>query len=127
MKKVLIVDDNEVLAGLLREMLERQGGFHVMTADNGESGYKTSLCFDPDIILTDIEMPVKNGLDMIRDIRVLRPGIKTIYMSSYPDKYKTPLSDEITKHNVNVLIKPLHFSRLKELFNMPGEGGEKLS
>jgi YesN/AraC family two-component response regulator len=123
MKKVLIVDDNEVLAGLLKEMLERQGDFRVMIAENGESGYKTSLCFDPDIILTDIEMPVKNGLDMIRDIRALRPGIKTIYMSSYPDKYKTSLRDEVTKHNVNVLNKPLHFSKIKELFNLSREEG----
>jgi len=106
MVKVLIVDDNEVLTGLIKEMLEIEGINDVKTAENGEEGYITFLYFRPDIILTDIEMPVKNGLEMVKDIRAHHPRIKTIYMSSDLNRYRTLLEDEKTKYKAKLLNKP---------------------
>jgi YesN/AraC family two-component response regulator len=117
MKKVLIVDDNDNLASLLKGMLEEEGNFNVKTAENGQEGYTTFLNFKPDVILTDIEMPVINGIDMIRSIRMHNPEIKTIYMSANMDRYRTGLENEKTKYNATFLNKPLSFSRLRELFH----------
>ena len=116
MIKVLIVDDSEVLIGLMKEMLETEGLYHVKTAKNGVEGYLTSIQFKPDVIITDIEMPVKNGLEMVRDIRVYQPDIKTIYMSADLSRYRTLLEDEISKYKATLLNKPFSLSEVIGLF-----------
>jgi YesN/AraC family two-component response regulator len=110
MMKVLIVDDNEVLAGLMKELLEVEGSYQVKTAENGEEGYRAFLQFKADIIVTDIEMPVKNGLEMVRDIRAHHPGIKIIYMSADLNQYRTVLEDEKTNYKIQLLNKPFYIS-----------------
>jgi len=64
MMKVLIVDDDEALADLIKKTIEKMGTYRVKTAVNGEEGYELFLHFKPDIILTDIQMPAKNGQDL---------------------------------------------------------------
>lgn len=125
MMKVLIVDDNEVLTGLMKELLEMEGSYHVKTAENGVEGYLTFLHFKPDIVLTDIEMPVKNGLEMVKDIRAHHPGIKAIYMSANLNRYRTLLEDEKIKYEATLLDKPFSLSEVIGLFyeyqeNNPG-------
>ena len=117
MIKVLIVDDNEVLTGLMKEMLEVEGIYHVKTAENGVEGYLAFLHFKPDIVLTDIEMPVKNGLEMVRDIRINHPEIKAIYMSGDLNRYRRLLDDEKTKYKATLLNKPFGISEVMGLFH----------
>jgi len=114
--KILIVDDNEVLASLIKEMLDREGYYQVETAVNGEDGYDVFFDFKPDVILTDIEMPVKNGIEMIRDIRMHHPEIKTIYMSSNLNRYRTLLEHDKTNYRSEMLDKPIHYPEIKRLF-----------
>jgi len=115
--KVLIVEDNSALIRLLKQTLENEGIYHVKTAKNGEEGYVAFLSFKPNIILTDIEMPVKNGLDMMRDIRMRQPLIKTIYMSADPDRYRSILEEEKIKYQASFLDKPFSSSQITELIN----------
>jgi len=110
--RVLIVDDNEILSALMKEILETEGICHVQTAWNGEDGYATFLNFQPDIILTDIEMPIKNGLEMVKNIRTHTPMIKTIYMSSNPMKYLPFLEQEQDKYSAYYLTKPFSLSQM---------------
>jgi CheY-like chemotaxis protein len=117
MIKVLIVDDNEVLTGLMKEMLEVEGIYHVKTAENGVEGNLAFLHFKPDIVLTDIEMPVKNGLEMVRDIRIKHPEIKAIYMSGDLNRYRRLLDDEKTKYKATLLNKPFCISEVIGLFH----------
>ena len=114
--RVLIVDDNEVLTGLIKEILEIEGDYHVKTAGNGEEGCKAFVNFKPDVILTDIEMPIKNGLQMIKEIRAHHPGIKAIYMSASPDRYRKLLEDEKLQYKSAFLNKPLYLSEMIALF-----------
>lgn len=116
MTRILIVDDNEALTGLLKEMLETERIYRVKTAENGEDGYVAFL-IKPDVILTDIEMPVKNGLEMVRDIRVHHPRIKTIYMSADLNRYRTRLEEEKTKYRASLLNKPFSCSNVMGLLN----------
>ena len=115
--KVLIVDDDEALAGLIKKMIERMDIYRVKTAANGEEGFETFLYFKPDIILTDIQMPVKNGFEMIRDIRNHDPGIKTIYMTGNMGQFQTRLEKEKTKYKASLLNKPFSCARLTELLH----------
>ncbi len=112
MMKVLIVEDDEALAGLIKEMIEKMGTYRVKTAVNGEEGYEIFLHFKPDIIL--------------RDMRNHDPGIKTIYMSGNLRRFRTRLEEEKTKYKASLLDKPFSFSKLTGLFHeYQKEGGDK--
>ncbi len=112
--KVLIVDDNQDLVFLIKWMLEEEG-YEVKSAVNGRDGYATYLLFKPDLVLTDIQMPEKNGLDLIKEIRCHNPEVRTIYMSGDLSQYWSPLKEEKEKYHVEILEKP--FSK-DELMNM---------
>ena len=123
MIKVLIVDDNTTIAGLIKEMLEHEGNYQVKTAANGSEGYLISLRFIPDIIITDIQMPIKNGLEMIREIRTHDPAVRTIYMSADPNSYRTRIEEEKTKYHANFIEKPFsHFELVGVLSQSMPEG-----
>ncbi len=117
MMRVLIVDDNEGLTTLMKEFLEEEGTYRVRTAANGENGYKAFLHFRPHVVLTDIEMPVKNGIDMVREIRGHHPAIKTIYMSGDLNSYRIFLEKEKREHNADFLDKPFSFREVMKLFH----------
>jgi CheY-like chemotaxis protein len=106
--KILIVDDNQDLAFLIKWMLEDEG-HEVKSAKNGIDGYLMYFLFNPDLVLTDIQMPEKNGLDLIREIRSHNPDVRTIYMSGDLSRYVSPLEEEKEKYHVGILEKP--FSR----------------
>jgi len=118
MMKVLIVDDDAALIGLIKQIIDRmETAYSVTTAANGEEGYNVFFRFKPDIILTDIQMPVKNGLEMVRDIRNHDPGIKTIYMSGNMSRFRARLEEEKTKYKASLIEKPFSCSRLTGLFH----------
>ena len=56
------------------------GGYQVATARDGEDGYLAYLLFKPDLVITDIQMPKKDGLELVRNIRAHNPNVRTIYM-----------------------------------------------
>ena len=115
MVKVLIVDDNIALTAFIKSMLESEKMCQVETAGNGEAGYLAFLNFNPDIVVTDIEMPLKNGFEMMRNIRTHQAEIKTIYMSGNLDRHRRFLEVERKNHGVDLIDKPFVFSKLKGL------------
>lgn len=64
---VLVTDDDDELRGILREALE--GEFRVLLASNGDEGYRLAQAHHPDLILSDMIMPVSDGLDFLKQIR----------------------------------------------------------
>ena len=114
--KVLIVDDNQDLTFLLKWMLEDRG-YEVRAANGGQDGYSTYLLFVPDLVLTDIQMPDKNGLELIKEIRCHNPAVRTIYMSGDLSRYRSPLEEEKEKYHVGVLEKPFSREQLIHLLN----------
>lgn len=68
MQKILIVEDEVALLKALKDKFEREG-YTVFTAENGDEGLKQTLANQPDIILLDIIMPVKDGMTMLRELR----------------------------------------------------------
>lgn len=70
MIKLLLVEDDPNLRYVVQCGLEDIiGGYNVQTAVNGEEGLKTWASFKPDIIISDIDMPVMDGFEMVRRIR----------------------------------------------------------
>lgn len=64
---VLVVEDNEELKGFLRNILSEH--YTVITASNGEEGLRHAINDLPDLIISDVMMPVMDGLEMIRQIK----------------------------------------------------------
>ena len=87
--KVLIVDDDQAIASVVQFMLEYEG-HEVRLAMNGQEGYLIYLQFLPDLVITDIQMPEENGLELINHIREHDPLVKTIYMSGDLNQYLSP-------------------------------------
>jgi CheY-like chemotaxis protein len=114
--KILIVDDNQELACLVKWMLEDEG-FEVRLAKDGADGYLAYLLFNPDVVLTDIQMPQKNGLELMGHIRCHNPAVKTIYMSGDLARYGLPLEEERKKYRVGVLEKPFSRHELMSLIS----------
>jgi two-component system sensor histidine kinase ChiS len=66
--RVLIVDDDPIILNTLRDRLEFNG-MAVITATNGVKGLAAAIVNKPDIIITDIAMPVLDGVEMIKAFR----------------------------------------------------------
>ena len=78
MAKILIVDDDEQMRSVLREALERDNNDIIEAKD----GMETSSLYEVvDLIITDLVMPEKNGLDLIMEIKEKRPDIPIIAIS----------------------------------------------
>jgi len=80
MSRILIIDDEAFCRMILRKILEG-AGYHVEEAVNGKDAeriYRDSII---DLIITDIVMPEKEGLETIRDIKQNYPGMKIIAIS----------------------------------------------
>ena len=109
--KVLVVDDNRQLASIIQEVLE-EDGIEVISAKDGVDGYSAYLAFRPDLVITDIQMPGKSGLDMMWHIRVHNPMIKTIYMSADMGSYLSLIKEEKKRYPVSYFEKPFSLESL---------------
>lgn len=73
---VLAVNDSPDQLELIRELL-RQPGYKVVTADNGHEGVESAYKYSPDLIISDVSMPVMDGIELCRTIRQ-NPKLRTI-------------------------------------------------
>ena len=80
MKRILIIDDEQIVLEVLRKILEREG-YEVVTAFNGAEGIELFRQKPCDLVITDMVMPEKDGLQTILDLRKETPDLAIIAMS----------------------------------------------
>jgi len=80
MAKILIIDDETAIAVMLKKMVEKMG-HEAKTAENGIEGLQLFDTFRPDLLITDIVMPEKEGLELIIELRRKNPELKIIAIS----------------------------------------------
>ena len=68
MKRILIIEDDPAILALLKETLEEEQ-YEVLSAKEGEKGYMLAKSEKVDLIILDIMLPKKSGLDVCRDLR----------------------------------------------------------
>ena len=66
--KILVVDDEQPIADILKFNLEKEG-YHVICAFDGEEAVQLAYSENPDLILLDLMLPVKDGLDVCKEVR----------------------------------------------------------
>ncbi len=81
MARILIIDDDETLRTMVRRMLESAGYQDIEEAADGNIGLKLIQNNTFDLIITDIIMPNKEGIELIMELDQKRPRIKIIAMS----------------------------------------------
>ncbi len=80
MPAILIIDDDESLRDALRRTLHKEG-YTVVEAGDGQQGLKQLERVPVDLVLLDIFMPGKEGLETLRELRRLYPPLRVIAMS----------------------------------------------
>jgi len=77
-KLILIADDNGLVRKLLRGMLERDGGWEVAGARDGQDAVLKAQELKPDAVILDLAMPVMDGLEAAREIGKTLPSAPVI-------------------------------------------------
>lgn len=86
MIKVFIVDDHEIIREGLKKILKEESDLKVVgEAQNGDEALDKIGDVDCDIILLDMNMPGRNGLDLLGDIKNLRPKVHILVLSIHPE------------------------------------------
>ena len=75
MKKILIIEDDTIVAHVYRSRLEKEG-FEVDIAADGQAGYYRLYEMKPDALLLDLMLPKLNGIDLLKKIRATREFAK---------------------------------------------------
>lgn len=86
MIKVFIVDDHEIIREGLKMILKEESDIIVVgEASNGAQAIDKIRKVDCDIMLLDMNMPGRNGIDLLMDIKALRPKIHILVLSIHPE------------------------------------------
>ena len=116
--RILVVEDEEGLKHNLDDLL-RLEGYHVKTAANGVSGLKAHLTFRPDLVISDVVMPIMDGVEMVRHMRERDPSLKVLFISGFfgTRSIRGELMEEIKLFGYPMLSKPFRPSRLFEVLD----------
>ena len=79
---ILVIDDEKSQREILRDILA-DAGYSVVIAQNGDEGLEYATCGNFDLILTDLKMPGKDGLDVLKSVRDFNPEIQVIIMTAF--------------------------------------------
>jgi putative two-component system response regulator len=82
---ILIVDDEESVRTMLKRMLEREG-YACETAEDAEKAILNLLSHKIDLVISDVRMPGKSGIQLMEEIKQNRPEIATLIMTGLGDK-----------------------------------------
>ena len=81
--RVMLVDDHEIMRDGLREVLQRSGNFEVVgQAGDGVSAVSMAQELKPDVIVMDVMMPLKNGIDACREITEMLPDTRVLILTA---------------------------------------------
>jgi two-component system, NarL family, nitrate/nitrite response regulator NarL len=93
MKRVLVVDDNAPIRGLVREFIEARPGFEICgEATDGVEGIEKGRKLKPDLIVLDFLMPRINGLQAAVILHEIVPNAPIILLTFYKDAVPTDLA-----------------------------------
>ncbi|MBM4761061.1 response regulator transcription factor [Bacillus sp. B15-48] len=85
--KIMLVDDHPVFRSGLKSIILAEEGFKVVAeADNGVSAIELAVATTPDIIIMDINMPRKDGIEATKEIKKVIPDIKILILTMYSDE-----------------------------------------
>ncbi len=109
---ILYVEDEDYIRSNMVRSLERRVK-KIYSAANGLEGLESFKRYEPDLVITDIKMPVLNGLEMIKKIRKLKEDTKFIMLSAHSDT--SSLLEAIEIGVQGYILKPFQTQKLFKL------------
>lgn len=109
-KRILIVDDNEVIRKVLLTMLRGEEYDVVGEARDGQQAIEMAQVIRPEIVLLDIEMPKMDGLGVLSQIRKLLPETIVLMVTSHTQRDK--VQSAIAGGAAGYIVKPFSASRV---------------
>ena len=118
MTHILVIDDEASVRTLVRQVLEEEGHL-VDEAADGEEGLAQLQSTPIELVITDIFMPHKEGIETIRELRRQFPGVKIIAISGggRQSRLEPPLSEAQLFGAHNILAKPFTPQELLTVVN----------
>ena len=109
---VLYVEDEEdtriQIADILRMFFK-----NVIVAENGKEGVEKFKAFPVDLTLSDLTMPVMDGVEMLKEILALNPNTKTIVMTAHNTGDKLLENEHL--YSTDILYKPIDINKTLQL------------
>ena len=107
--RALVIDDDAITLDLFQFQLKSQG-FEVATADSGSKGLALIREQDFDVVLTDLNLPDINGIEMVRRSREIRPNTEVIVVTG--DDSTERAVEAIRERAFDYIVKPVDFDKL---------------
>jgi CheY-like chemotaxis protein len=111
--RVLVVDDEKLIADTCTEILE-SAGFHARTAYDGPAALEMAAAFQPDYLLIDVLMPLMNGVEVAIAISKLLPAARVVLFSGEAEITEILLQGRDQGYEFEVVAKPVHPLKLIE-------------
>jgi DNA-binding response OmpR family regulator len=114
--RILVIEDDDLERDMFREILEK-AGYEVDVASNGREGLSIFRDEPADVVVTDIMMPEKDGIELIRELRQEYPETRIIAITGVRGQYnRLPAASNLGANHT--LMKPF---RTQELLEKVGE------
>lgn len=112
MTRVLIVDDAKFMRDKIREILETEDLQVAGEAENGEEAVLLYQKLQPDLVIMDITMPVKNGIEALKDMIQLNPKVKVIMCTAM--RQQRIVVEAIEAGAKDFIVKPFEETKVVE-------------
>ncbi len=114
MEKILIVDDDKSIRETLTNYLKRHN-YDVFSAENGKIALEITKKKSPDLIITDVRMPIMDGIELLKNVKEIDSHIQVIIISAFDDMQSTVKAMQNGAYDY--IEKPLEIDKLKIRIN----------
>ena len=109
MAHILVIDDDATYRSILREFIEK-AGHTVSEAENADDGVQVFLNDKVDLVVSDLMMPVKSGMDLLAELKRIDPKVLFILITGYPTI--DAATESIKAGAYDFLVKPVEMNQL---------------
>jgi len=113
--KVLFADDSAVMRKIIRRLLEEVEVSSITEAANGEEALKAFAADQFDLLLLDWNMPIKSGLDVVREVRSSGSTVPIIMITTESEKDR--IAEAIFAGASDYLVKPFDQAKLRAILD----------
>ncbi|MFH1214654.1 MAG: response regulator [Candidatus Neomarinimicrobiota bacterium] len=110
--RILIVDDDELVCDLYGDYFE-QNGFEISSAINVEAALNFIRKETPDIILSDVVMPYRDGFSLYEEVKMFYPDIPIVFMTGYEND--PDIVNRLKKYGKKWFTKPIKLDEMLEI------------
>lgn len=119
---IMIVEDHDLTRQGLVYGFNKTEEFKVVSeAIDGKEAIDVFKNTNPEVVLMDIALPVKNGIELTKIFKEINPDVKIVMLTSYNDKYK--VFEAFEAGAVAYCLKDIKFARLLQIIQLVAEGG----